>query len=57
VEVFPRQDGLAVVYLFPLSAELSRRDGQVQFEALIGRISVEHTYNLKDMEFLGKLEL
>ncbi len=57
VEVFQRQDGLAVVYLFPLSAELSRRDGQVQFEALIGRISVEHTYNLKDMEFLGKLEL
>jgi len=57
VEVFQRQDGLAVVYLFPLSAEISKRDGHVQFEALIGRISVEHTYNLKEMEFFGKLEL
>jgi hypothetical protein len=57
VEVFQRQDGLVVVYLFPLSAEISMKDGQVQFEALIGRISVAHTYNLKDMQFLGKLEL
>ena len=57
VEVFQRQDGLAVVYLFSLSAELSIRDGQVQFEALIGRISVAHTYTLKDMQFLGRLEL
>src|SRR5579863_8224943 len=56
-EVFQRQDGLVVVYLFPLSAELSVKDGQVQFEALIGRISVAHTYHLKEMEFLGKLEL
>jgi hypothetical protein len=57
VEVFQRPDGLAVVYLFPLSAEISAKDGQVQFEALIGRISVAHTYTLKDMQFLGKLEL
>ena len=57
VEVFQRQDGLAVVYLFPLSAEISIKDGQVQFDALIGRISVAHTYNLKEMQFLGKLEL
>jgi hypothetical protein len=57
VEVFQRQDGLAVVYLFPLSAEISLKDGQVQFEALIGRISVAHTYTLKEMQFLGRLEL
>src|SRR5580700_1902285 len=57
VEVFQRQDGLAVVYLFSLSAEISMKDEQVQFEALIGRISVAHTYTLKDMQFLGKLEL
>ena len=49
VEVFQREDGLAVVYLFPLSAEISVKDGQVQFEAQIGRISVAHTYNLKEM--------
>ena len=57
VEVFQRQDGLVVVYLFPLSSEISKKDVRVQFEALIGRISVEHTYNLKEMEFFGKLEL
>ena len=57
VEVFQKQDGIAVVYLFPLSAEISKNDVQVRFEALIGRVSVAHTYNLKEMEFLGKLEL
>lgn len=57
VEVFQRQDGLVVVYLFPLSAEISKKDVQVQFEAVIGRISVGHTFNLQQMEFLGKLEL
>ena len=57
VEVFQRQDGFVVIYLFPMSAELSVRDGQVQFEAQIGRISVEHIYDLKEMQFLGKLEL
>jgi hypothetical protein len=57
VEVFQRQDGLVVVYLFPMSAELSARDGQVQFEAQIGRISIGHAFNLREMQFLGKLEL
>jgi hypothetical protein len=57
VEVFQREDGLAVVYLFPLSAEISMKDGQVRFEALIGRISVAHTYNLTEMQFLGRLEI
>ncbi len=57
VEVFQRQDGIVIVYLFPWSAEISPKDGQVRFEALIGRISVAHTYDLKQMEFQGKLEL
>jgi hypothetical protein len=57
VEVFQRQDGLVAVYLFPMSAELSIKDGQVQFEAQIGRITVAHTYNLSEMQFQGKLEL
>jgi hypothetical protein len=57
VEVFQREDGLAVVYLFPLSAEISMKNGQVRFEAQIGRINVAHTFDLKSMEFLGRLEL
>jgi len=57
VEVFQREDGLVVVYLFPLSAELSKRDVTVRFEAHIGRVGVAETFSLADMEFMGKLEL
>ena len=57
VEVFQRADGLAVVYLFPLSAEISTRDQRVEFDAHIGRIRADHTFDLTQMMFLGKLEL
>jgi hypothetical protein len=56
-EVFQLEDGVAVVYLFPVSAEISARDGQVRFEAQIGRIVVGRTFDLNAMEFMGKLEL
>ena len=57
VEVFQREDGLVVVYLFPSSAEISMKDGQLQFAAQIGRIVVAQTFELSEMEFMGKLEL
>ncbi len=58
VEVFQQPEGkVAVVYLFPYSAEISERDGEVGFEAQIGRISVAHTFVLRDMVFQGKLSL
>ena len=57
VEVFRRATGFVVVYLFPLSAEISRKDGRVQFEAQIGRIVLAETFDLTEMEFMGKLEL
>lgn len=57
VEVFPRQDGLVVVYLFPLSAELSKKDQHVEFDAHIGRVHADHTFDLTEMDILGKLEL
>ncbi|HLY19919.1 MAG TPA: hypothetical protein VKR61_21980 [Bryobacteraceae bacterium] len=57
VEVFEREIGMVVVYLFPLSAEISRKDRQIQFEAQIGRIVVSQTFDLSEMEFVGKLEL
>jgi hypothetical protein len=56
-EVFQFESGVVVAYVFPLSAEISTKDGQVRFEAQIGRIVVGHTFDLKDMEFMGKLEL
>ncbi len=57
VEVFQREDGVVVVYLFPLSAELTRKDQRVQFEAQIGRIILTYTFEFSEMEFAGKLEL
>jgi len=57
VEVFRLSDGWAVVYLFPLSAEISIKDGQLEFDANIGRIVVTQPFNLADMMFQGKLEL
>ncbi len=57
VEVFPRSDGWAVVYLFPLSAEISPKDRQIEFEAHIGRIVVMQLFDLMQMNFQGKLEL
>jgi hypothetical protein len=57
VEVLQREDGIAVVYVFPLSAEISKSDGLLLFEAQIGRISISQTFDLRDMEFMGKLEL
>jgi len=57
VEVFQREDGLAVVYLFPPSAEISKRDTLVRFEAHIGRVLVDYSFDVSQMEFMGKLEL
>jgi hypothetical protein len=51
------KSGLVVVYVFPLSAEITKKDGQVRFEAQIGRIVVGQTFELSQMEFMGKLEL
>jgi hypothetical protein len=56
-EVFTRADGAVVVYLFPLSTEISPKDGQIQFEAHIGRIVVNQIFPLAAMMFQGKLEL
>jgi hypothetical protein len=57
VEVFREDDGMVAVYLFPLSAEITSKDQQVQFEAHIGRIVVFQNFVLSQMQFMGKLEL
>ena len=56
-EVFQRDGDLVVVYLFPLSAEISKRDTRVDFEAHIGRIVVAQSFDLTAMKLLGQLEL
>ena len=57
VEVFQSENGVVIVYLFPLSAEITKNDQRVQFDAHIGRIVLAHTFELSEMEFMGKLEL
>jgi hypothetical protein len=57
VEVFQQEDSMVAVYLFPYSAEISRKDTFVEFGALIGRLSITQNFNLEDMQFQGKLDL
>jgi hypothetical protein len=57
VDVFQREDGMVIVYLFPLSAEITRKDGFIEFEARIGRVAVAQQFNIGDMQFKGNLEL
>jgi hypothetical protein len=57
VEVFQLEHSLVAVYLFPLSAEISKRDSLVEFTALIGRLQVSPIFNIAEMQFQGKLEL
>jgi hypothetical protein len=53
-EVFTTGDGVVVVYVFPLSAEISRKDGPVDFQAQIGRLVFTQAFNPEDMQFQGK---
>ncbi|MGA2877830.1 MAG: hypothetical protein ABSG13_02665 [Bryobacteraceae bacterium] len=57
VEAFELEHSAVVVYLFPYSAEISKKDGAVEFTALIGRLQVSQTFNVEEMQFQGKLEL
>jgi hypothetical protein len=56
VEVFLRSDGLVAVYLFPLSAELTKKDGLIEFSARIGRVGVAQYFDAAEMVFQDKLQ-
>jgi hypothetical protein len=57
VEVFELENSVVVTYLFPLSAEISKKDSIVEFSALIGRLQVSQHFRIEDMQFQGKLEI
>jgi hypothetical protein len=57
VEVFELENSVAVVYQFPLSAEIGKKDNVVEFSALIGRLQVSQHFLVEAMLFQGKLEL
>jgi hypothetical protein len=56
VEVFQLENSVAVTYLFPLSAEISKNDSIVEFSALIGRLQVSQHFLVQEMQFQGKPE-
>jgi hypothetical protein len=58
VEILRHDDSnlVTVVYLFPRSAEITKKDGSVQFAAQIGRLFVSQFFVLQDMQFEGKPE-
>jgi hypothetical protein len=45
VEVFRREDGLMVVYVFPLSGEIAAKDGLIRCKAQIGRIALAQHFD------------
>lgn len=56
-EVFQQEDSMVAVFLFPLSAEINKKDTYVIFATLIGRISLQKYFNVQEMQFQGKLDL
>lgn len=57
--VILRKEGelATVVYLFPRSLEITKRDGYVVFQAQIGRLVVTRVFSTFEMQIQGQLEL
>jgi hypothetical protein len=57
VKVFDMAAGRVVLYLFPMSNEITRADHRVEFTAKIGRLDVDQSFLVDNMVWQGKLEL
>jgi len=58
VEILRQPDGKAtVVYLFPRSKEIGKKDGRLEFVAQIGRLFVSQFFYTWQMQIDGQLEL
>jgi hypothetical protein len=49
--------GRVVLYLFPMSNEITRADHRVEFTARIGRLDLDQSFFVDNMVWQGKLEL
>jgi hypothetical protein len=56
-EVIERPDGAVVVYMFPMTNEITKQDHRVEFDAEIGRLQLTQSFFTDDMVWQGKLEL
>jgi hypothetical protein len=58
VEILRNDDGTAtIVYLFPRSVEITKKDGRLLFIAQIGRLFVSQFFYTEQMQLQGQLEL
>lgn len=57
VEVIERSNGRVVVYLFPMTNEITKGDRRVEFDATIGRLELTQSFFIDEMVWQDKLEL
>jgi hypothetical protein len=57
VEVSRQEAGPVIVYLFPRSNEITRKDKRLEFEAKILRLQFTQSFDVDEMTYQGKLEL
>jgi hypothetical protein len=57
VQVLMHDEGPVILYLFPRSAEITRQDKQLEFDAQIGGLKLAQSFVPDEMVYQGKLEL
>jgi hypothetical protein len=57
VEVIERPNGPVVVFMFPMTNEITKQDHRLEFDADIGRLQLTQSFFTDDMVWQGKLEL
>lgn len=57
VKVIDRANGRVVVYLFPMTNEITKGDRRIEFDATIGRLELTQSFFADEMVWQGKLEL
>jgi len=57
VEVLERPNGPVVVYMFPMTNEITKQDHRLEFDADLGRLELTQSFFTDDMVWQGKLEL
>ncbi len=57
VEVLMRDDGPVILYLFPRSNEITRKDKRIEFDADVGQLKFAQDFFPNEMVYQGKLEL
>jgi hypothetical protein len=55
--VLQREDGPVIVYFFPRSAEITKQDRRVEFDAKVGRLDISQAFWVDEMVYQGKVEL